>query len=152
MEIAEVAGCVGELAAHSILAEALSGHVALAERHAEFAGDVRLLHELVLTVSERALRTKFAVLAIQPKLAHFSLLFLLVSGLKSGHVFRGEVLWLVDLRYNSWHPEGGSGGRLENLGCRLELCEGRLHHGLRSKEALALGLCETPLILSFIVG
>ena len=38
MEVAEVAGGVGEFAAHSVLAEALAGHVALAERHAELAG------------------------------------------------------------------------------------------------------------------
>jgi len=116
VEVAEVAGGVGELAAHSVLAEALAGHVALAERHAELAGNVRLLHELVLAVGERALGAKFAVLAIQPELANFSLLLLLVSRLINGQVVRGEVLWLDDLLLCSWHPEGRSSSGCEDLG------------------------------------
>jgi len=151
MEIAEVAGSVGELAAYSILAEALSGHVALAERHTELAGDVRLLHELLLAVGERALRAKFAFLAIQPELANFSLLLLLVSRFKNGQVISGEVFWLTDLLLCSWHPDGRSSRGCERLGCRLELSEGCLHHRLRSEEALALGLSETPLTLNFFI-
>ena len=117
VEVVEVAGGVGELAAHSILAEALAGHVALAERHAELAGDVRLLHEFVLAVGERALCSKFAVLAIQPELANFSLLLLLVGGLKNVHVFLGAVFLLANVvRMGAWHVEGGGGGGLENLG------------------------------------
>ena len=85
------------MAAHSILAEAIAGHVALAERHAEFAGNVRLLHELVLAVGESALAAELAVLPVEPELANLSLLLLLVCGLEGGvrlHVVGREVLWL----------------------------------------------------------
>jgi len=151
MEIAEVTRQVAELAAHSILAEALAGHVALAERHAELAGDVSLLHEFVLAVGECALKTKFAVLAIEPELANFSLLLLFICGLENGHVVRREVLWLSYLLLICWHPEGRSSRGLEDLGCGFKFSEGCLHHRLGSKEAFALGLCEASLILNFFL-
>ena len=81
VEIGKVTRKVAELAAHSILAEAVARHVALAERHAEFAGNVRLLHELVLAVGERALAAELAVLPVEPELANLRLLLLLVCRL-----------------------------------------------------------------------
>ena len=84
VEIRKVTRKVAELAAHSVLAEAVAGHVALAERHAEFAGHVRLLHELVLAMGERALAAELAFLPVEPELANLSLLLLLVGGLVGG--------------------------------------------------------------------
>jgi len=71
----------------------------------------------VLAVGERALGSKFAVLAIQPELANFSLLLLLIGGLKNVHIFLGAVLLLADVvGMGAWHEEGRGGGGLENLG------------------------------------
>ena len=70
---------MAKLTAHSILAEATTSHVRLAERHSKLGSDVSLLHEFVITVGKSALSAEFAVLVIQPELANFGLFLLLVG-------------------------------------------------------------------------
>jgi hypothetical protein len=128
---------VAKLAAHSILAVVIASHVGLAKGHSELGGDMRLLHELVVAVGESALGAEFAVLAIKPELANFSLLLLLVSGLKRCHVI-GRVVSLISR--GARHPENWSAGLEALKGGRLELCAGRLHSGHGGKEAFAFSL------------
>lgn len=149
MEIGKIARKMAELAADSILAEAFSTrHIALAEGHSELAGDVRLLHKLVLTVGESALVAEFAVLTIEPELANLGLLLDLVCGLVSLHIVSGVVRLL---HINRWHPEGSWGaGWLEGNCSGLEFSEGGLHDGFWGEEALALLRRQQPFTWKFV--
>ena len=86
IEIRKVTRKMTELTACSILAEAITSLVALAEGHAELAGNMCLLHELVLTVGEGALSTELALLSVEPEFANFGLLLLFVGGLVGLHI------------------------------------------------------------------
>lgn len=121
------------------MAVVIASHVGLAKRHSELGGDVRLLNELIVTVGESALRAEFAVLAIKPELANFSLLLLLVSGLKRCHVI-GRVVSFVSGRAGLEALKGG----------RLELYAGRFHCGHGCKEALAFFLRKKSIGTFFV--
>jgi len=126
---------MAKLAAHSILAIAITDHVWLAEGHSELGGDVSLLHKFIISVGESALNTEYAVLTLQPELANFSLLLLFVVRLKVCHV----VCWVVGLvSWRARHPENWT--VLESLSSWLELGAACLHAGNRGEETFSFRL------------
>jgi hypothetical protein len=136
VEIGEVSSDVAKLTAHSILAVALTSGVRFAEGHAVLAGNMSLLDELFLTVSERAVVTELAVLAVAPELANFGLLLLLVGRLEIVMNFvngRRHESRCRRFELSEGGLEGGSAG--------LELGHSGLEgHG--SEEALSFGSAE----------
>lgn len=70
-----------ELAPCSVDAEARLAKIRVAKGHSELACHMGLLNKLVLAMCKCTLVTELAVVVVEPVLANFCLLFLLISGL-----------------------------------------------------------------------